>query len=226
MGSISSWLQEGLQPLSKEHRKYVKKRGVDQRTSVPFYTWKPPKTACPCPRFSANFGVVGGRINGQLITPITSPRGSVIGLEARSFKGDGSKKVFQYRTDQAQWNPYFLGAPKAFKALWEGYDVWVVEGIFDMVALEKVVPKSDAVISTLRAGMDSNSMTMLGRFATPLSSIHIAYDNDETGKKKSEWLAHKLTSLGARVYTCKYRGKDPNEVWAQGGDALLRRYFS
>lgn len=225
MGGVSSWIEQGFAPLSNEHKKYLKTRGVDSKTSVSFFTWEPPRSACPCPRFSASFGVTGRRIRGNLVTPIYSPRGILIGMEARSFNPDGSKKVLQYRTDQAQWNPYFLGAEKAFQALWDGCDVWVVEGIFDLVALEKVVPKSDAVICTLRAGMDGNSVNMITRFASPLNTIYIAYDNDETGQAKGEWLKSRLTSLGARSYLCRYRGKDPNEVWKAGGEPLLRKMF-
>ena len=33
-----------------------------------------------------------------------------------------------------------------------------------MIAIEKILPKSDAVISTLRAGMDMNSISMISRF--------------------------------------------------------------
>jgi DNA primase len=224
MGGLTSWLEAGFKPLKKEHKKYLKKRGVDSKSSASFYTWESPHVPCPCERFKANFGVTGRRLQGQLITPIHSPRGSLLGMEARSLE-NGVKKVLQYRTDQAQWNPYFLGAQKAFETLWDGCDLWVVEGIFDMVALEKVVPKSDAVISTLRAGMDNNSINMISRFLTPRNSVYIAYDNDETGIKKAQWLKDRLTSLGGRVYLCKYRGKDPNEVWASGGESLLRRYF-
>jgi DNA primase len=225
MGNISSWLIEGFDTLSKDHQSYLSKRGVDGNTSVDFFTWKTPDPPCPCPRFMANFGENGYRLRGKLVTPIRSPRGAILGMEARSFSEDGSKRVFQYRTNNAQWNPYFLGAERAFKTLWQGGDLWIVEGIFDMVALEKVVAKSDAVISTLRAGMDMNSINMITRFITPHSSIYISYDNDETGKSKSDWLRNKFTSEGARVYQARYRGKDPNEVWKLGGERLLRRYF-
>jgi len=225
MGNIGSWLTEGFGDLSKDHQTYLLKRGVDEKTSVSFHTWTTPKSPCPCPRFKANFGDNGFKLRGQLVTPIYSPRGAILGMEARSFSEDGSKRVLQYRTNNAQWNPYFLGAEKAFKTLWVGGDLWIVEGIFDMIALEKVVAKSDAVISTLRAGMDMNSINMISRFISPRSSIYIAYDNDETGQAKSEWLRNKFTSEGARVFLARYRGKDPNEVWSQGGERLLRRYF-
>lgn len=225
MGSLANWIEQGLAPCSEQHQAYLKSRGVDQNTSISFYTWKCPSTPSPCQKFSLNFGATGGRIKDQLITPIYSPRGSLLGFEAREFGVEGKKKVLQYRTNQAQWNPYFLNSEKAFASLWGGCDLYIVEGIFDLVALEKVVPKSDAVISTLRAGMDNNSFNMISRFLSAYNTIYIAYDNDETGRNKSSWLKSKFESLGGRVYLPKYRGKDPNQVWEKGGVSMLRRMF-
>jgi len=226
MGSITDWLEQGFSPPSSLHLEYLSTRGVDGRSSVSFYSWSPPKINAPCPRFQANFGNNGWRIKGHLITPILSPRAKLLGFEARTFKEDGSKKVMQYRTDHANWNPYFLGADLAFGALWEGYDLWVVEGIFDLIALEKVVPKGDVVISTLRAGMDTKSFEMIKRFYRNHSTINIVYDNDETGQKKSSWLKSQMSKEGMRVSTPPYRGKDPNEVFQKGGLGALRRFFS
>lgn len=225
MGNITHWLEQGFQTPNQDHLSYLKSRGVDRSSSVSFYSWLPPKQPAPCPRFQANFGENGWRIKGHLITPILSPRAKLLGFEARTFKDDGSKKVMQYRTDHANWNPYFLGADLALNALWEGNDLWVVEGIFDLIALEKVVPKGDIVISTLRAGMDSKSFEMIKRYYTALSTIHIAYDNDETGKKKSSFLASQMKKEGIRVVMPSYRGKDPNEVFQKGGERALKRYF-
>ena len=225
MGSITKWLEEGFCRPNAQHLSYLKSRGVDSSSSVSFYSWTPPSTKAPCARFQANFGDNGWRIKNHLITPISNPRGKLIGLEARTFKEDGSKRVMGYRTDQASWNPYFLGCESAMRSLWDGCDLWIVEGIFDMIALEKVVPKGDVVISTLRAGMDNKSIEMITRFYKPQSTLHIVYDNDETGRKKSEALKAVFQKAGVRVYTPRYRGKDPNEVFQRGGLNALKRFF-
>jgi len=219
-----NWILRGLQRHSEDYSSYLKSRGVDEDTLVHFYSWKPHANV-ECPKFQSLYGSQGEKITRHLITPISSPRGEVIGLELRKVDSEGKKRVNQYRTLSAQWNPYVLGAEDAFKSLWEGCDVWVVEGIFDKVALDKVIPRCDAVISTLRAGMDSHTMDMLSRYATRASTIYISYDNDETGQKKASWLQRELTTKGVRSVVWRYRGKDPNEVWNQGGDQALRRMF-
>ena len=92
MGSIAHWIEQGLAPCSEGHQAYLKSRGVDQNTSISFYTWKCPSTPSPCQKFTLNFGTTGKRIEGHLIAPIYSPRGSLIGFEARDFDEAGRKK--------------------------------------------------------------------------------------------------------------------------------------
>lgn len=218
------WIRQGLgSPLTK-YDSYLASRGVDQKSSVSFHSWVP-HSDIQDQRFKASFGYSGERIREHLIIPISSPRGQIIGFEARSIDQDGAKKVLQYRTPASQWNPYLLGAEKAFKALWEGNDLWIVEGVFDLIAVEKSIPACDAVCSTLRAGMDPLTLSMIKTYYRPTSTIYVCYDNDETGRKKAEWLHKQLTSLGIRSVNWKYRGKDPGEVWKAGGQAALNKMF-
>lgn len=217
------WLRKGLGPPLPEYQKYLDSRGVTDQCSVSFHSWIPHDDV-QCPKFKAHYGAQGERISQHLIVPVTSPRGEILGLECRKIV-DGEKKVTQYRTISSQWNPYILGAEKAFEALWSGGDIWIVEGMFDKVALDRVLPKTDAVISTLRAGMDAITLEMITQFYTPSSTIYVCYDNDETGRKKSKWLHKSFIDRGVRAVVWPYRGKDPNDVWTHGGDKQLRRMF-
>ncbi len=218
------WIRKGLIGIDPIHLPYLTSRGVAESCKVNFYSWQP-HSHVQCQKFKANFGSMGERIKDSLIIPITSPRSEIIGMETRQIKEDGTKRVHQYRTLNSQWNPYLLGAEEGFKSLWNQGDLWIVEGIFDKVALDKVIPRCDAVVSTLRAGMDAITMDMIERFYTPASTIYICYDNDETGQKKSYWLQREMKKRGMRSVVWKYRGKDPNDVWTQGGDQALRRMF-
>ena len=218
------WVRQGLAGVNPLHLPYLVSRGVGEGCKVDFYSWQP-HAQVQCPKFKANFGSQGERITDSLIIPVTSPRGEIIGMETRKFNDDGSKRVHQYRTAYSQWNPYILGAEACFQTLWDRGDLWIVEGIFDKVALDRVVPKCDCVISTLRAGMDAITLSMIKRYYTPASTIYICYDNDETGQKKSRWLQREMEKLDMRAVIWRYRGKDPNDVWTQGGDTALRRMF-
>lgn len=222
---MEQWLLQGLTPPAS-HGEYLKARGVDGQTSVSFHGWSPPASPSPCAKYNSMFGALGTKIKDHLIIPVHSPQGVVLGFEARTYTLEGGKKVLQYRTDRASWNPYVLGAPQAFKKLWGGGDLWIVEGIFDLVAIEKVVAPCDGAISTLRAGMDGRSLDMIARLSSPSTTIYIAYDNDETGRSKAEIVRKAFLKRGCRAVVWKYRGKDPNEVWKEGGVPLLRRMFS
>lgn len=226
MGKLN-FLQKHLNTLSlsETHSQYLSKRGVDQNSSVKFSTWTPMGFKSPCNRFTHSFGENGFKIKNQIVYPIYSPRDEILGIEAQKREEDGSKRVFQYRTDSSQWNPYFLNSKKAFQSLWDGCDLWIVEGVFDLIALEKAIPPCDTVISTLRAGMDQISMQMISRYFKRPSKIYIAYDNDETGIKKSKWLRNEFLKRNVDCEIWKYRGNDPNEVWSKGGDHALRRMF-
>lgn len=218
------WLRKGLGSPLEAYKPYLASRGVDSQSSISFHSWIP-HDQIQDPRFKAMFGSLGERIKDHLIIPITSPRGEILGLEVRSIDAEGQKKVLQYRTPKSQWNPYLLGSEKALNALWEGNDLWIVEGVFDLIAVEKSIPPTDAVCSTLRAGMDSNTLATIAQFYTPLSTIYICYDNDETGRKKSAWLHKQMTDIGIRSVQWKYRGKDPGEVWKAGGIQALKKLF-
>jgi DNA primase len=218
------WIRQGLIGQNPIHLPYLISRGVGEGCKVNFNSWQPHGEVL-CPKFKSNFGISGERIKDSLIIPISSPRGEIIGVEARSINEDGSKRVHQYRTLSSQWNPFILGSEDTFRALWNLGDLWIVEGIFDKVSLDRVVSPYDAVTCTLRAGMDANTLDMIERYYSPASTIFICYDNDETGKKKSYWLHKEMTKRGMRAVIWKYRGKDPNDVWTQGGDHALRRMF-
>ena len=76
-------------------------------------------------------------------------------------------------------------------------------------ALDRVVPTGDAVVCTLRAGMDQLSIDMIHRYYKRSSTIYVCYDNDETGIKKSKWLHYEFEKRGMRSVIWKYRGKRP-----------------
>lgn len=220
---MSDWIQAGLRPPLEKYSRYLASRGVDSNSKVSFHSWNP--VSSDCSRFNSMYGDSGYKIREHLVIPITSPRGSIIGLELRQVLPNGDKRVSQYRTLSAQWNPYFLGSPEAFSSLHEGGDLWITEGVFDKVALDRVIPTGDAVVCTLRAGMDQLSIDMIHRYYKRSSTLYICYDNDETGRKKSKWLNYEFEKRGMRSVIWKYRGKDPGEVFKEGGDSLLRRLF-
>ena len=223
------WLEDILSTMfvSPTHYSYLVSRGVDENTGIIFNTYDPDKVkiSIPCQRFVSSFGSKGERLKDHLIIPLHCPRNKLIGFEARTWDSEGNKRVLKYMLDRSKWLPTLINAHKVVEGLWNGDDVYIVEGIFDLVALQKAIKPPHVVCSTMRAGMDDNTFKLFERFYTPMSSIYICYDNDETGKAKSSELVRKLAKSNIRSVECKYRGKDPNDLWTREGVEGLNKYF-
>lgn len=180
-------------------------------------------------------GSRGQRLDGRLCTPIWGPTGRLIGFEGRSWQGE--KKVTQYLLPDASWNPVFLGlTPTTMRKLWMGGDVWVGEGVFDMAAMEHVIPDKDMALATLRARVSPAHATFFKRHCR--GWVNLVYDNDDTGRRQTfgykdvttnrhRWGAIDiLQRVGVRVRDVPYRGgKDPGEIWERRGTPGLRQAF-
>ena len=58
-----------------------------------------------------------------------------------------------------------------------------------------------------------------------MSTLYIAYDNDEAGKSKSDWLRNKFTSEELEFIKLATEVKTLTKFWKLGEVRLLRRYF-
>lgn len=178
----------------------------------------------------------GERLNGRLCIPIRSPRGSLIGIEARTWQGD--KRVTQYLLPEANWNPVFIGlTPAVMQKVYAGGSVWVGEGLFDAGPLEHIIPSQDVALATLRARISDRHATFFRRFCR--GWVNMVYDNDKTGRDQTVGYTDAATNkhrfgaleilsrVGVRVRDIPYRGgKDPGAIWDQGGVVGLRHAFN
>jgi hypothetical protein len=234
--SIGEWLEAHLSslPLSEDCEGYLLGRGASPDTieRLGIREWEPASTPAPSEHFTSRYGRHGEKLAEMVTIPLRGPTGTLLGIEARSrFE----KKVTEFRVPESQWNTVILNAPRAAEAMWSGGSVWVVEGVYDLCALDWCIPKTDAVIATLRAGLSKDAVEFLARFCT--NTVYMVYDNDETGRKATHgWkdpatgkyrpgALDLLTRAGVRAVDYRYRGKDPGEVWRAGGLPALRAAF-
>jgi DNA primase len=113
--------------------------------------------------------------------------------------------------------------------MWDGANVWVVEGLFDMFAMEWVIPERDVVLSSIRAAMTRWHIEFLRRFH---SKVYMTYDRDETGRrgiqgyvddsgKRKMGAMDILRKEGLECVDVPYRGgKDPGELWDKYGKGI------
>ena len=195
-------------------------------------TWQKLEEPSPDPVFRKRYGAFGEDLAGFLICPVWSPKGALIGMEARD---PAVKFISDWRELAAAWNPFFLGMHRAAEKLWAGGDAWIVEGFFDICPLEWIVPPSDVVLATVRAKLSERHIEFLRRFCR--GWVHMVYDRDEAGVHgthgyidkagKKHWGAlDVLRRAGLKCRDIPYSGaKDPGEIWDRGGLKALKAAF-
>jgi len=241
---VRNWLQAVAaagRELSEEAEGYLLGRGMRQETinRLGMFLWHPPDEPAPDEDFRKKYHPYGEYCAGRITCPFYSPRGELLGFEARTWRWEDGKHITDYRLPECDWNPVFIGlTPETMKRVWAGGDVCVVEGMFDLAPLERVVPSKDVVLATVRAKLSDTHVEYLRRYVRPPARVRMVYDNDETGRKqtvgwtdstgKQRWGAlDVLRRVGVSCEDVRYTGgKDPGEVWDSGGEAAVRRAFN
>jgi len=233
-----SWLSDAIAgfPLTPEVEEYLLRRGAKEESfnGMGVRTWDLLPESPPDPEFCRRYGARGQYLQGMLVCPLRSPRGAVIGFEARSVS---EKRVSRYLLYDAAWNPIWVGMTSVvMRKIWDGGDVWIVEGLFDLFPMEWVTPPETVVLGTGRAKLSDKHVEFLVRFCRGM--VTLVYDNDPTGQKgmhgwtepdtgKRHWGAkNTLDRVGVMNRIFPYSGgKDPGQIWEAGGVPALKRAF-
>jgi len=238
-----NWLAAHFQTLTldDDQEGYLLGRGAQEPTieRLGIKTWQALDEPCDDPVFCERYGDKGERLGDWMLWPLFSPKGRVIGCAGR----EGTKKnITRYMLPAADWNPVWTGlTPETMQRIWDGADLWVVEGIFDLFPMEWAIPDGDVVLGSERARLTDKHVEFIRRFMVRAGRcpnlVHMVYDNDETGKKgvhgwtdetgKVRWGAIKrLERVGVKATAPPYRAKDPGDIWSQQGAAGIRAAFN
>lgn len=235
-----NWLADHFPTLTlyEDHAGYFLGRGAQEASLLRLgvKSWQPLPEDAPDPEFRDRYGDRGEKLEGWVLWPLYSPRGRVLGFAGRKA---GEKVITRYLLPEAAWQPIWTGlTPETMQRIWDGGDIWIVEGIFDLFPLEWTVPVKDAVLGSERARLTDKHIEFLRRFCRGAGQqVYMVYDNDDPGRKaifgwedetgKKRWGALKrLERVKVRASAPKYRGKDPGEVWNQGGVAAVQAIFN
>ena len=235
-----NWLSTHLPTLTltESHEGYFLGRGASEESIIQHgvTSWANLPEPCSDPEFADRYGEHGERLEDFAVWPLFSPRGDLIAIEGRPIPAYGLRKAERYLLTEAEWQPIWFGlTPETMERIWNGCDVWIVEGLFDLFALEWAIPKGDVVLASLRAKLTDKHVEFLRRFCK--GWVKMVYDNDEAGRNgvhdwiddngKKRWGAlHRLERVEVKAMSVPYRGKDPGEIWNQGGIAGIRATFS
>jgi len=241
---MRAWLTKAIEAgldLSGDAEGYLRGRGLTGSVirELGLSQWVPPESAAPDATFEERYGKGGRVLAGRIVIPFLSPRGKLLGVEVRSWEWGHDKRITDYRLRECAWNPVFIGlTPAAMQRIWDGGDVWVVEGLFDRV-LTRIVPDKDVVLATVRAKLSDAHVEFFRRHLRKGAKVNMVYDNDETGRKQTDgwddektgkrrWGAlERLDRVSVPCRDVPYRGgKDPGVIWDNGGEEALRRAFA
>lgn len=223
--ALAEWLEDALEAstLTSEARAYLMGRGATPETIERWgiKVFDCPLAPCPQESLHEHHGVYFDRYEGKIVYPLRSPAGRLLGFESRSLD---RKDYDQYLLPPSRWNPLWIGMPSAMGALWEGRDVIVVEGAFDLFAMEHVAGDR-GVLGSGTAKLSWNQIEFLRRWAQ--GYVLVAYDQDNTGRQGTQDVLRKLSRRGVKCSELRYgdAGDDPGSIWDRGGVASLQASF-
>jgi DNA primase len=223
---LKEWLATTLSEfeLTDPVEEYLLGRGAKEASyhEMGIKTWGRPRVPAPDKAFRKRYGALGERIKGCLVCPFYTPTGDILGFEARRTN---KKWLTDYRIfPRGKWLPVWLGTRRAMSKIRTGVDVWVVEGLFDLFALEWVVPEEDIILASVRAQMSFNQVQFIERLVEGF--VHIVYDEDETGRKGASQAVQSLQRVDIPCRQVRYvGGKDPGEIWDTLGETGLKKAF-
>lgn len=226
MTDMNSWLQKALSESGlpdMDTSRVLLGRGVRPSTGreLRLTTWKPQSSPAPDTEFQTRYGPHGDLLAKWLVTPILSARGRLLGAE---WRRTDRKAMQQFLLPDAQWNPVLIGLARAMPKLWARGAVWVVEGLYDLAAMDWIIPQSDAVVATIRARLSDRHVELFRRVRVPL--VNLVYDNDATGRSATGKAMYALRQAGIQCRDVRYLGgKDPGEIWDKGGESALKQAF-
>lgn len=184
-------------------------------------TFDCPLEPCPQENLHKHHGKYFDRYEGKIVYPLRSPSGRFLGFESRSID---HKDYDQYLLPESRWNPLWIGMPYAMGPIWDGEDVIVVEGGFDVFAMLHVAGDR-AVVGSGTAHLSWKQTEFLRRWVR--GRVHMAYDRDDAGRKGIADALKTLSSRGVQCSELRYgnAGDDPGSIWDRGGGAALRESF-
>jgi DNA primase len=227
--AMREWLEEALAEctVTEEAHTYLMGRGASPEVIEEWgiKVWDPPFSPCPQANLHEHYGKFFERFEGKVIYPLYSPKGLLLGFDSRHID---RKDDVRFLLPESRWNPVWIGMPSAMNRLWDGYDAVIVEGRFDVFAMQQLVEarkSKKAVLGSGPAHLSWKQADYLQRWVK--GHTYFAYDNDPTGKKGTEDALKNLDRREVSSSALRY-GKpkdDPGLIWDGGGVEALEGAF-
>jgi DNA primase len=164
--------------------------------------------------------VVGGRIKDCIVLPLSDYTGIYIGFQVRSIVD----KVYDTFVSRHRPFGYFFGLAPNIHKIWSTRTVWLTEGAFDQLVIERLVTSNVLAITTSSIGKAQ------GRFLTRFTeTVNWCADRDKAGRdgfKRFYKYYHDKIQINDISFPCIQKGdKDPGKFWERVGDEKFTRHF-
>lgn len=166
----------------------------------------------------------GHRIVGHIVLPLSDYSGNYVGFQVRSL-ADKSYDTFAVRHRPFG---YFFGLAPNLDIIWAKKEVWLTEGVFDHLILERLAVPNVLALTSSSVGRAQSKFLM--RFT---DVVYWCSDLDSAGRKGLKSLR---TFYGEKfeIRDVKYpkikkpKGgwtKDPGDIWQVVGDKRFQAIF-
>ena len=168
----------------------------------------------------------GNKLKDSYVLPLTNPLGVVSGFQFRSVDKTtkGYLDYFLVRDE-----PVLFGLGQAIPHMWSSDSACVVEGVFDLFPVQRVLPYT---VSTITAKVTDLMLRWLFRL---VHKVYLFYDADSTGRSACWEFVKEHRSEFELLHVMEYpRGvilsngkpvKDPADLWEAWGDDTLGPYI-
>ncbi len=222
---MRDWVEANLArlKLSEGHRGYLLGRAArpDAIRELGLVSWEgTAANEAPDEDFRQRYGGRGEFFEERLILPLRSPRGTLLGWDSRETE---RKAASRYLLPQGRWNPVWVNMPRVMPRVFAKRPVWIVEGMFDVFALEQALSPDTPVLGAGTARLVYSQIQYLRRFA---SEVYLVFDMDKAGREGARRALEDLTRVGVPCTVLAYPGKDPGEIWDTKGFFGVREVFA
>jgi len=168
--------------------------------------------------------IVGRKLVGSVVMPLTSYSGALVGFQTRSIRG----KAFDSFSLAKRPEGYFFGVAPNMDVIWARRRAVAVEGPFDQLVVERLVTRN--VVGLTTNTTNSGQTRFFRRF---VDEVGLLLDEDPAGRDGAASTRLKLDG-GPGVQDVRFdvkspkgeKCKDPNEAWKALGDDRFARYFT
>ncbi|MDB4330317.1 toprim domain-containing protein [bacterium] len=239
-----------LQPSSKIPLAYLVSRGISLKEikkyklgySPTFYKNPDKEEHEEAEHFNSWLGWKGRFIKNRLVFPIHDEMNGLLGIETRGldkramsvllpkFKNNLKDNIAKLPETEVRYKKFyfeknrhmatFFGLPEGLKSIWETKEVYLTEGIFDMLSLNKIKPNC---LTPLTANINEYQITWLKRY---VNKVILLFDMDEKGKKAVKRLKYAFKDDDIQVHSIPLKSRDVNEFVMTYGQKELELYLN